>query len=94
MNLIAMWSQMTVSGDMAAYDEMGEKGDQVYVRRRFCSSCGSPILSEIMLSEGVIAVKAGTLDDKSDVKPTVEAWCVDRQPWVNLPGMAASLERE
>jgi len=93
-NLIAMWPQMTVTGDMAAYDEMGEKGDQVYVRRRFCSSCGSPILSEIMLSEGVIAVKAGTLDDTSDVKPTVEAWCVDRQPWVTLPGMAASLERE
>lgn len=93
-NLIAMWPQMTVTGEMAAYDEMGEKGDQVYVRRRFCSSCGSPILSEIMLSEGVIAVKAGTLDDTSDVKPTVEAWCVDRQPWVTLPGMAASLERE
>ena len=90
-NLIAMNSQMTVTGEMAAYDEMG---DQVYVRRRFCSSCGSPILSEIMLSEGVIAVKAGTLDDTSDVKPTVEAWCVDRQPWVTLPGMAASLERE
>ena len=93
-NLIAMWPQMTVTGEMAAYDEMGEKGDQVYVRRRFCSSCGSPILSEIMLSEGVIAVKAGTLDDTSDVKPTVEVWCVDRQPWVSLPGMAASLERE
>lgn len=94
MNLIALWSQMTVSGEMATYNEMGEKGDQVYVRRRFCSTCGSPILSEIALSEGVIAVKAGTLDDVSDVKPTVEAWCVDRQPWVELPGMVASLERE
>lgn len=94
MNLIAMSSQMTISGELATYNEMGEKGDQVYVRRRFCSTCGSPILSEIALSEGVIAVKAGTLDDVSSVKPTVEAWCVDRQPWVELPGMAASLERE
>ncbi|MFM8382851.1 MAG: GFA family protein [Actinomycetota bacterium] len=93
-NLIAMSSQMTISGELATYNEVGEKGDQVYVRRRFCSTCGSPILSEIALSEGVIAVKAGTLDDVSDVKPTVEAWCVDRQPWVNLPGMVASLERE
>ncbi len=93
-NLIAMSSQMTVNGELAAYEERGDKGDQVYVRRRFCSTCGSPILSEIVLSEGVIAVKAGTLDDVSDVKPTVEAWCVDRQPWAILPGMAASLERE
>lgn len=93
-NLIAMSSQMTISGELATYNEMGEKGDQVYVRRRFCSTCGSPILSEIALSEGVIAVKAGTLDDTSDVKPTVEAWCVDRQPWAVLPGMAVSMERE
>jgi hypothetical protein len=39
-------------------------------------------------------LKAGTLDDTSDVQPTVEAWCVDRQPWVTIPGMAVSLERE
>lgn len=93
-NLLAMSSQMTVNGELATYNEMGEKGDQVYVRRKFCSTCGSPILSEIALSEGVITVKAGTLDDVSDVKPTVEVWCVDRQPWVELPGMVASLERE
>ncbi|MEZ5215478.1 MAG: hypothetical protein R2715_02535 [Ilumatobacteraceae bacterium] len=42
----------------------------------------------------MIAVKAGSLDDKSDVHPTVEVWCVDRQPWVALPGMAVSLDRE
>lgn len=93
-NLIAMSSQVSISGELATYNEMGEKGDQVYVRRRFCSACGSPILSEIALSEGVIALKAGTLDDKSDVRPTVEAWCVDRQPWVTLPGMSVSMERE
>ena len=46
------------------------------------------------LTPGVVAVKAGTLDDKSDVHPTVEVWCVDRQPWVTLPDMAVSLERE
>ena len=61
---------------------------------RFCGSCGSPIVSELALTPGVVAVKAGTLDDKSDVHPTVEVWCVDRQPWVTLPDMAVSLERE
>jgi hypothetical protein len=48
----------------------------------------------LALSEGIIAVKAGTLDDKSSVHPTVQAWCVDRQPWVSLPDMAVSLDRE
>ena len=93
-NLVAHESQLTVSGALKTYNEMGETGDQVYVRRRFCPECGSPILSELALSPGIIAVKAGTLDDKSVVNPTVEAWCVDRQPWVTLPPMSVSLDRE
>jgi len=93
-NLVGHESQLSFTGELATYEERGELGDKVYVRRRFCATCGSPIFSEITLSEGLIAVKAGTLDDASDVKPTVEAWCVDRQPWVSLPAMAISLERE
>ena len=93
-NLIALDSQLSITGDLNTYDERGELGDDVYVRRRFCPSCGSPIVSELAKTAGVVAVKAGTLDDKSAVLPTVEVWCVDRQPWVSLPGMVASLERE
>jgi hypothetical protein len=93
-NLVALESQLTVTGELSTYEERGEHGDDVYVRRRFCGSCGSPIVSELSKSAGVIAVKAGTLDDTSDVNPTVEAWCVDRQRWVSLPAMAVSLDRE
>ncbi|HEX7353893.1 MAG TPA: GFA family protein [Mycobacteriales bacterium] len=93
-NLIANEGQLTVTGDLKTYEETGERDDAVYVRRRFCGSCGSPIVSELVQTDGVIAVKAGSLDDKADVHPTVEVWCVDRQPWVSLPGMAASLDRE
>jgi hypothetical protein len=93
-NLVAHESQLTVNGELRTYEEMGERGDAVYVRRKFCPACGSPIVSELALSAGVIAVKAGTLDDKSGVKPTIEAWCADRQPWVSLSDMQVSLERE
>jgi hypothetical protein len=93
-NLVAHESQLTVNGELQTYEERGELGDDVYVRRRFCGSCGSPIVSELTKTAGVIAVKAGTLDDKSAVQPTIQAWCVDRQPWVDLPGMAVSLDRE
>jgi hypothetical protein len=93
-NLVAHQSQLTLNGVLNTYEETGERGDAVYVRRRFCGACGSPIVSELAQPEGIIAVKAGTLDDKSGVSPTLEAWCVDRQPWVSLPPMAVSLERE
>jgi hypothetical protein len=93
-NLVAHESQLQVSGALATYEETGERGDAVYVRRRFCPACGLLIVSELAQTAGVVAVKAGTLDDTSDVRPTVEVWCVDRQPWVTLPSMAVSLERE
>lgn len=94
-NLIAHVSQLAVDGTLSVYGDTGDDGgDTVYVERRFCGSCGSPIVSELMGTDGVIAVKAGTLDDKSDIRPTVQAWCEHRQPWVELPGIEISLDRE
>lgn len=93
-NLVAHESQLTVNGELRTYEERSESGDEVFVRRNFCPSCGSPIMSQLTVPAGIVAIKAGTLDDKSGVNPTIEAWCVDRQPWVSLPGMAVSMERE
>jgi len=93
-NLVLHESQLAVSGELTTYVETGENDDGVYVRRSFCGSCGSPIVSELVQTDGVIAVKVGTLDDTSDIRPNAEVWCVDRQPWVELPGMAVSLDRE
>ena len=93
-NLVVHESQMAVSGTLKTFEDRGENDDAVYVYRRFCGNCGSPILSELLVPPGVFAVKAGTLDDRSDVSPTVEVWCEHKQPWVQLPGMAVSLARE
>jgi hypothetical protein len=68
-NLVAHESQLTVKGELKTYEERGENNDDVYVRRKFCPHCGSPIDSELSKSSGIIAVKAGVLDDKSSVKP-------------------------
>jgi hypothetical protein len=93
-NLIALESQMAVSGTLSTFEDRGENDDAVYVYRRFCGDCGSPIYSLLVEPAGVIAVKAGTLDDRSGVTPNVEAWCEHKQPWVDLPGIPVSLDRE
>ena len=93
-NLVAHESQLKVNGELKTFEERGERNDDVYVLRKFCPNCGSPIVSALAKSEGIIAVKAGVLDDKSTVNPTVEAWCEHKQPWVSLPGMAISMDRE
>ena len=92
-NLVVTASQLEVSGDLATYEDRGRTGDAVYVLRKFCGNCGSPIVSELMEPAGVVAVKAGTLDDRSGVQPDVQAWCVDKQPWVDL-GDITAMDRE
>jgi hypothetical protein len=82
-NLVVHESQLTVTGELKTYDEASEDGSEIYVRRQFCGACGSPIVSVLTVPAGILAVKAGTLDDKSSV-----------QPWVSLPGMTTSLDRE
>ncbi|YCH09273.1 GFA family protein [Arthrobacter sp. alpha11c] len=55
--------------------------------RSFCGECGSPIVGRIDAMPGLAFVKAGTLNDTSWLKPTVEVWCRSAQPWVEaLPG--------
>ena len=92
-NLIANVAQLKVTGELKTYEDRGRTDDAVYVLRRFCGNCGSPIVSELMEPEGLIAVKAGTLNDRSEVQPNVQAWCVDKQPWVDL-GELHAMDRE
>jgi len=42
----------------------------------------------------IIFVKAGTLDDVSDLKPTTHYWVQSAQNWVPLPGDAKLVQQE
>lgn len=57
--------------------ETGEVRDRV-----FCGDCGSPIYTTLAEMGGMIALKAGTLDDRSWLAPEMELWCDRRHPWV------------
>ena len=67
----------------ATYEDTGTSG--LPVHRRFCATCGSPIVSEVEATPTLDWLKAGTLDDMSWVKPEVSVWCSSAQPWVKLP---------
>jgi hypothetical protein len=38
-----------------------------------------------MPRDGVIRVRAGTLDDTSWLRPTRHIWTRSKQPWITLP---------
>lgn len=48
----------------------------------FCPECGTRIYHAGVLG---VSVKAGTLDDTSQLRPEAHYWTARKQPWVQLP---------
>lgn len=82
--------QMAISGSLTTYQDTGASGDPVY--RRFCGTCGSPILSDLPSQQGMHFVKAGTLDDVSGLDPRMHFWTISAQPWVRYADDAVKFD--
>ena len=70
------------SDTLTVYLDHGKSGRAV--QRKFCNNCGSPILSITQAAPGLSIIKAGTLNDKSWLKPTTQFWCSTSQPWLDM----------
>ncbi|HEX7876236.1 MAG TPA: GFA family protein [Sphingobium sp.] len=86
-SLLAIFPRDAVifEGELALFSGRGDSGNAI--ERRFCRACGSPISSDsdAMRERGVIVIKAGTLDDVSDLQPAIHYWTRSRQDWFALP---------
>jgi hypothetical protein len=84
---------LEIKGDsLATFCTLGEDHGQE-VARRFCSNCGSPVVSAMAANPGVMVLKAGTLDDTSWLAPQLEVWGRSAQPWVGPPDNRPRLDR-
>lgn len=72
-----------LNGDTVGEFETTSEETQTPVQRKFCTNCGSPIISVIGSMPGVIAIKAGTMNDTSWVAPEAEVWSRSKQGWVD-----------
>jgi hypothetical protein len=77
-------SALKITGTLKTFTKSGDSGKPIH--RRFCPACGSGIMDEADALPGVAMLNAGTLDDRSWVKPLSEIYCDSAQPWVHLGG--------
>jgi len=77
-------ASMKIDNEDKLKEFIGESASGNKVRRKFCPDCGSPIISMIAMAPDMYMIKAGTLDDKSWIKPTHQFWCSTKQPWLEL----------
>jgi hypothetical protein len=78
---------VTIEGPLATY-EAAIDGEHK-LRRHFCPKCGSAISITLDRFPTIRSMLGGTLDDKSDLKPTFSVWCSSGQSWLTLPSEIA-----
>ena len=53
--------------------------------RHFCTNCGSAVMITLDRYPEIRSMMGGTLDDKSQLKPSFSLWCSSGQAWLSLP---------
>lgn len=84
MSLVVRKQDFTLlSGELRDFTRSSDSGRDI--RCAFCPDCGTRIVHEPRYAEGVLNVKAGTLDDTSTLAPALHAWTGSKQAWVEVP---------
>jgi hypothetical protein len=78
--IIIKRSTITIEGPTAVFEDTGSSG--LYVGRRYCPRCGSPLTTESDATPDMMFVKAGGLDSNDWFQPVMELFVSRRRPWV------------
>lgn len=68
------------SGELKEFKTTSDSGREKTCA--FCPECGVRIYNR---TSALMSVKAGTLDDVSQLTPDAHYWTKRRQPWMTLP---------
>ena len=71
-----------ISGEPRYHRVVGQAGKAV--ERGFCPTCGSQVTTKLERMPDVLGLKAGTLDDPSLYKPSMDIFADSAQPWDHM----------
>ncbi len=72
-------SAVHITGSPRYFQSRGDSGRMI--ERGFCGDCGSQLFSKLESLPEILGIKAGTLDDGTAFKPTVDFFVASAQPW-------------
>lgn len=81
LNVLVPLDALVLDGELQTFQTVGTETGEVR-ERKFCGVCGSPIFTTIAEMGGLVAIKAGTLNDRSWLEPELDVWCQSKQAWL------------
>jgi hypothetical protein len=91
-NVIILKDQLTVTGTISTYRSTADSGNAV--QRSFCPQCGTPLFGESAAAPGLIAIRAGVLDDPSLARPEGFIWTERAPVWGLIDHALENLPRQ
>jgi hypothetical protein len=77
---------------LTATGSVAESGTRV--ARLFCAECGTHLHASNVHHPEILPIRAGTLDDPGDFRPSVNLWLRSAQPWHVVDRSLASFETQ
>jgi len=71
-----------LDGEPRFYSTTGDSGNRI--SRGFCAGCGSPVCVKYEKWPGIVGIAAGSLDDPSVHKPTMDIYTAMAQAWDHM----------
>lgn len=81
-----------IKGTLKTYLDHGDSGAPVL--RKFCDSCGSPVITDVPAMPAMLFIKTGTLDDTSGAAPATHMWTCSAQDWFVFPEGVPTMDRQ
>ena len=69
-----------LAGEQPQYHEVISASGHT-ASRAFCGRCGSPLFASSSARMDFVGIRAGSLDDPTWFRPTVDVWVASRLPW-------------
>jgi hypothetical protein len=73
---------VSISGEVRRYSSTGDSGKSI--QRGFCPTCGSQLFGQPAAMPGLLAIRAGTLDDTSMYKPEINIFTSSAATWDHM----------
>lgn len=74
--------QVAMNGCLHPFAKNSDSGNRMI--RHFCTSCGTTLYSTNSARPGVIVLRTGTLDDSSQIAPSMNIWTQSAPRWACL----------
>ena len=73
---------LKITGNVKYYDVKADSGNSL--SRGFCSECGARLLAKSSAMPDFAMISAGSLDDPSQYKPSMDIFTSRAQPWDHM----------